>query len=130
MSNLQHIAAIIRVDSIEECDFTHVFGRELHYDSTLFEWDNARLHPEQYLPYGSDGSLTMSVWHNPDHNSIAAYTISIFGDLRDPDKTPRDILKWFKSKCDKLWIRNAVITVQDEVFGTETYCYGEKTKWS
>ena len=72
---------------------------------------------------GSEGSLQISVWDNPDKNCANAYTVSIFGDLRDHDN-PQEIINWFKSKINNLWIRQAVITVSNEWNGTFTWTYG------
>ena len=71
---------------------------------------------------GSEGSLRKSIWINPNGDCSARYTISIFGDLRDHHSTS-DIIEWFKEKCKLLWVRNAVITVNNEWCGTETYTY-------
>ena len=82
-------------------------------------WDDAADNADKYLPMGSDGSLQESIWINPDKHSMDSYTISIFGDLRDHDNV-KEIIDWFKEKCKKLWVRNAVITVENEYYGTET----------
>ena len=120
MSNWSHVAAIVRVDSFPRClqgvetNFTKIFGKELSYED---RW-NLDL-PEvpdkdgEYLYYGSEGSLKMTVWVNPYKESLAAYTISIFGDLRDDDD-PDAIIEWFKHKCSKLDVRQACITVDNE----------------
>lgn len=85
-------------------------------------WDDALENPSKYLPMGSEGSLQKSVWENPDRSCMDSYTISIFGDLRDHDSIS-EIVKWFIEKCNLLWVRNAVITVENEWYGTETYTY-------
>ncbi|MBQ9613060.1 MAG: hypothetical protein IJV14_10830 [Lachnospiraceae bacterium] len=59
---------------------------------------------------------------NPDKSSIAAYTVTIFGDLRDHDD-PQDIIDWFKKKCREskkfgCLIRNATILVENERYGS------------
>lgn len=72
---------------------------------------------------GSEGSLKMSVWVNPDKNSMAAYTVSIFGDLRGHDD-PQGIVDWFEAKCGMVWVRNAVLVVRNEISGTITWTYG------
>lgn len=55
----------------------------------------------------------MTVWTNPDKQALSAYTVSIFGDLRDDDD-PDAIVEWFKYKCRKLDVRQACITVNNE----------------
>lgn len=127
MSNWTRVAGIIRANGLrifdmEEMDFDEVIGKECLWESPEEVWDDAEENPDKYLPMGSEGSLQKSIWINPDSGCLARYTISIFGDLRDHDSTS-DIIEWFKEKCKKLWVRNAVITVKNEWYGTETYTY-------
>lgn len=129
MSNWTHVAGIIRVDGlriddIEEVDFDKIIGKECLWGSPSEVWKDADENPDKYLPMGSEGSLQKTVWENPDKSCLASYTISIFGDLRDHYSTT-EIIEWFKSKCKELWVRNAVITVYNELYGTETYTYKE-----
>lgn len=126
MSNWTHVAAIFRIDAFRftgvELDFTEIFGRELDYHDAremFFECDE---HPEKFLPYGSEGSLHMSVWVNPDRSHLAAYTVSVFGDLRDHESI-EDVINWFDEKCKAASIRQAVITVENEYLGTQTKTY-------
>ena len=95
-----------------------------YYDSTE-KWNEASDHPEHFLPIGSEGSLQMSVWENPDESCMNVFTISVFGDLRDHDSI-EEIIKWFDEKCSQLWIRQAVITVENERNGTQTKTYGDE----
>lgn len=76
---------------------------------------------------GSEGSLYKTIWRNPKKNSLAKYTVSIFGDLRDHDD-PQKIVDWFKDICSKLgWrVRNATITVRNEWNGTINWTYDRK----
>lgn len=135
MSNWTHVAGIVRINLIRfeqvkdsECFdwLSGIFGKEVRFKSSSTLWDEAYEHPERFLPLGSEGSLTMSVWINPDVSSIAAITVSIFGDLRDHD-SPDEIIDWFKDKCENsdLSIRNAVITVDNSYNGTRTWTYDE-----
>lgn len=129
MSNWTHVAAIFRVDHFgfpheEPLDFDKIFGKECLYHSSQDLWDEAEKHPEEFLPMGSEGSLHKSVWENPDHGCIAAYTVSVFGDLRDHDSLD-DIIEWFNKTCEKLWIRQAVVTVDNEWYGSRTLNYKE-----
>lgn len=124
MSNWTHVAGIIRVDGMAEQDFDEIIGKECLWGSPSEVWEDVRKNPNKYLPMGSEGSLHKSIWENPDKSCLASYTISIFGDLRDHYSTT-EIIEWFKSKCKELWVRNAVITVYNELYGTETYTYKE-----
>ena len=66
----------------------------------------------------------MSVWVNPNLDSITSYTVSIFGDLRDHDD-PDEIIDWFKDKCQNndLAIRNAVIVAENSYNGGRVWNY-------
>lgn len=126
MSNWTHVAGIIRIDAIrcmeEEIDFDALIGKEYDWESHHDIWIN----PDKYMPMGSEGSLNKHIWINPDKSCIAAYTVSIFGDLRDHDD-PQEIIDWFKSICNKCWVRNATIVVENERNGTLswTWEYGD-----
>jgi hypothetical protein len=113
MSIWTHVTGIARVDSFrileDELDFSQIFEKELEFEDSNF--DDAINNPDKYLPFGSEGSLKMTVWDNPDKFQMAAYTVSIFGDLRDYDE-PEKIIEWFKNKCSKLLVRDAVITAR------------------
>ena len=125
MSNWTHVAGIIRVDGLRigadiEPDWDIILGKELHYEDGYCMWEEAENHPGRFLPLGSEGSLTKSIWTNPDKSCIAAYTVSIFGDLRDHDD-PDAIIEWFKSKCSEMYVRQAAITVKNEWNGMRTW---------
>lgn len=123
MSNWTHVAAIFRVDGFyHDYDFTKIFGKELNFNDSKDKWRVSEKHPEQFLPLGSEGSLKMSIWENPDCSCVAAYTVSIFGDLRDHNSID-EIINWFDEKCKGIWIRQAVITVENEMYGTSTKTY-------
>lgn len=129
MSNWTHVAGIIRVDCFRgwsaEPDFNKIFGKEIRFRSSFEEWDDYHEHPDAYLPAGSEGSLTINVWTNPDESHVAAYVVSIFGDLRDHD-SPDEIIEWFKDKCSKLNVRNACITAKNLYYGTRNWVYEDK----
>ncbi len=126
MSNWTHVAAVARIDSIvglvPELDFEERFGKTLEYGDSQRKWWEQEEHPERYLPMGSEGSLKMMVWTDPDPCNMARYTVSIFGDLRDHD-SPQEIVDWFKEKLKDLWIRQATITVENEYYGTVNWTY-------
>jgi hypothetical protein len=128
MSNWTHVAGIIRVDRIrvdddaEELDFDEILGKECLSDSSRKVWDDALKNPDKYMPMGSEGSLQKNVWVNPNKGHVDSYTVSIFGDLRDHDNIS-EIIDWFIEKCNLLWVRSAVITVENEWYGTKTYTY-------
>lgn len=135
MSNWTHVVGAIRLDAIRDRhesmfevrkEFEEYFGKTLDYYSDSDLHEEAYDHPERFLPMGSEGSLKMSIWINPRLDSVASYTVTIFGDLRDHDNA-KDIVEWFKKKCDNddIWVRDAVITAYNEVNGGCTWAYNE-----
>jgi hypothetical protein len=65
------------------------------------------------LPNGSEGPLQFHVWVNPERNHISAYTISLWGDLRDfgTEDVP-GLVEWFKRIASStLGIRQAMLHV-------------------
>lgn len=127
MSNWTHVAAIARIDHAKfllkdfqdsELDFTHIFGKELNWNAPIEDWIYAEKHEDEYLPLGSEGTLHMSVWCNPDECSLARYTVSMFGDLRDHESAT-EIIDWFKTKLKNLNVREASIIVENEIYGVK-----------
>lgn len=144
MSNWTHVAAIFRCDvlndwsnlSNEELDDTldHIFGKrvpewpaDIDDEKSWAEFsaamEEASEHPELYVPCGSEGSLQLSVWENPDRSCAARYTVSVFGDLRDHHSNDA-IKKWFFAACDKVrMLRQATCTSYNELNGTESWTW-------
>ena len=126
MSNWTHVAAIFRIDYIhgimEGLNFEEIFGKECLWKSDGATWEDMRKNPDKYFPHGSEGSLRMSVWENPNKSHLAAYTVSVFGDLRDHDDI-EEIITWFNKCCEKCIIRQACVTVENEWNGTKTVHY-------
>ena len=115
MSMWTHVAAIVRIDGYyndPDKTFDELFGKECLWDDDDFE--DVDVNPDKYLPTGSEGSLYKTVWINPNPNHFNAYTVSIFGDLRD-FSDPKDVVNWFKNvveaKCTL--IRQATITANN-----------------
>ena len=130
MSVWSHVAAIVRIDGLrslgeDEPNWNVIFGKECLFESPSEVWDDACKHPEKYLPMGSEGTLQKSVWVNPDRSYAAAYTVSIFGDLRD-HKDVDGLINWFKDiVINKVWTRQASITIDNILYspGTVTWAY-------
>jgi len=119
MSNWTHVAATVRIDHFRftgEPDFHEVFGKECLWDSPDETWADCRANPGDYMPMGSEGSLEMSVWDNPDKDQFASFTVSIFGDLRD-HRSVEEIADWFEGKCSEVRFRQAVLMAQNEFSG-------------
>lgn len=132
MSNWTHVAGIVRIDMLDfegfmtEDKIRAVFGKVLSFNDPEEAWLEYEAHPDDFLPFGSEGSLEMTVWMNPDRFCLPRATVSIFGDLRDHDN-PDAIIAWFKDKCSEFWIRNASIVVNNEWNGVRTwYSCGEE----
>ena len=120
MSNWTHVAGIIRADGIRivgsDPNFDEIVGISRRFG------DREKIIGATYMPGGSEGTLEKMVWVNPDKSSLAAYTISIFGDLRD-HHSPQAIIDWFKDLCKQFMVRNACITVENEWNGTINWVY-------
>ena len=138
MSVWTHVAGIIRVDGFRlnesdpEPNWDELIGKELNWDddSEVREVREIRKNyhkcSEEFMPCGSEGSLKKVIWKNPDKNSLASYTVSVFGDLRDYDDLVK-IEKWFTKVCSKLWVRDAVITADCEL-GSRFTAHWDETK--
>ena len=115
MSQWTHVAAIFRLNSIGKIsdeDIYKVFGKEITWND-LYDYDE--LDGTKTLPMGSEGTLEMSIWHNPDKSCMASTTVSVFGDLRDYGGNDIDKLKeWFNDCCKRFSTRQAVMHVIDE----------------
>lgn len=94
----------------EPADFD-IFGEEWQeYRESL---EDAAEHPDAYMPLGSEGSLQREVFVNPNESCLAAYVVTVFGDLRDHDSFD-DIREWFERSCGRCFIRQAVCDVEVE----------------
>lgn len=134
MSTWTHVAGVVRIDSIQgispEPDWDDIFGKECLWEADPETWKDADEHPEKYMPCGSEGTLQKVVWTNPENSSMAAYTVGVFGDLRDWYNIDA-IIDWFRRtvKDEDLWVRSAVITVTNgQVTRTWSTNFGEETE--
>ena len=141
MSCWTSVAAVIRLDTVCFSDYKlqqirkkvrETLGKEVHWGSSNEIWEDAENRPEKYLPFGSEGSLEMVIHTNPDKSSVAAFTVTIFGDLRDRGYSEEDLrenyIEWFKKRLNQLnefvGIRQATITVTNG-YDTLNYTYTE-----
>lgn len=110
MSQWTHVNGSIRVDHLRSItsniDFNDIF-RTTHWEDD--NWDDCN------MPCGSEGSLDINIWTAPSKSSIAAYTINIFGDLRDYENK-EEIINWFHKLITKtfLMVRAAALTIHVE----------------
>lgn len=107
MSVWTHVAGCIRVDSfpfMAQPDFKKIFIKEL--------WDE-KDEGECNMPNGSEGSLDYRIIRNPDPDAMSAYTVLIFGDLRDFGKDDRnEIEEWWNRVLKECgMIRQAILQV-------------------
>lgn len=135
MSIWTHVAGVIRIDDFRLDDrtnaqikreLTNLIGKELSFYDSERKWNDQERHPEKYLPCGSEGSLELSIWINPKKNSLAAYTVTVFGDLRDYDSA-NEIILWFKKKINEIrehyMVRQATITAETECIDTKSWTF-------
>lgn len=129
MSIWCHVAAVVRIDDLRwddsTPDFEEIFGKTCKWGSSDDVWNDLNEHSDKYLPCGSEGSLEMSVWKNPDISCMAAYTVSIFGDLRD-FADGQGVVDWFKNKLKDIFVRQACITVLTEGNKPITWTYSDE----
>ena len=150
MSHWVHVAAIVRLDSLRWNNQSYVDEIKSHFGKSTadypFDWDDDEKvdafckaieesyeHPDEWLPGGSEGTCDMEIYEDPDQSAMAAYVVSIHGDLRDVD-TGDHIIEWFKKKLSvkalehkHFWVRQAVITVEEEYTDkVKTWTWTEK----
>lgn len=129
MSVWAHVAATFRYDGVDDefmsdgaPDWDKVFGcctlEPIDYtDEEVDAWiesvGDAYDHPDDYVPFGSEGSLQRTVWVNPCRSHAARYTVTVFGDLRDYDDVDA-IHRWFDRSCERGMLRQAVCHVNVE----------------
>jgi len=97
MSQWTHVAGIIRYDG--NADFPHI---RKGYIEAL----------EKNVPKGSEGPLEWRIWDNPDLDSMAAYVVTIWGDLRDFYEHDLDTLElWFRQcvEPENFLVRMAIL---------------------
>ena len=125
MSQWTHVNGSIRFNalrmqgmpfaSIE--DIKEYMGKTFSYDDNESTWDACD------VPSGSEGSLQFTFWANPSTTALAAYTVGIFGDLRDfgSEEDIESLKKWFNEKItgEGVMVRSAILEIDVE--------YGEKT---
>ena len=112
MSQWTHVAGCIRIDGLLalgiEPDLS-CLGRVVTWDDLDGDADPLG------LPMGSEGSLRFEVLRNPDPGQMAAFTVPVWGDLRDYDDVD-EIEAWFRKVVVEsgLMIRDAVLSVEVE----------------
>lgn len=111
MSTWTHVAGCIRIDSLRI---------DPHMDFSIRKEILELL--KTNLPQGSEGPIEYKIIPNPNTNSLAAYMIPIYGDLRDYDNI-EEIENWFNCVCSRFIIRQAVLTIECENGQSKTITY-------
>lgn len=112
MSVWTHINGSIRIDHIRpvmgSLDLSKLF-RTWSYEDFKEKVEACN------VPAGSEGSLRVSIWEEPMQVAMAAYSVNVFGDLRDFDSI-EPIRDWFKKIVleSGLMIRDAILECQVE----------------
>lgn len=129
MSQWTHCTATFRIDTFER-DLTpekleSLIGKPQGHGRPYIECGDVKV-----LPCGSEGSLEYSIYESPDESLMAAYVLTVFGDLRDYDDD-KALVEWFEEACSHFMIRQAVITIdveyQKTVFGSVVGEIGDDT---
>lgn len=116
MSQWTHVASVFRLDSFDKIsdeDIKRVFGEEVTYEK-LYDYEESD--KIKTLPMGSEGTLEICIWHNPDGGCLASTTVSVFGDLRDYGgrEDIEKLKEWFNECCRNFMVRQAIMQVIDE----------------
>jgi len=82
-------------------------GRAVSYDDPAEAWDACD------IPSGSEGSLQFQVWENPERSAMAAYTVMIWGDLRDYDSA-QPVVEYLKRITTGRMVRQGVAQIEVE----------------
>ena len=116
MSQWTHVCGCIRYDALRMagmpyntlCEIKKLVGNQVTFDDPKDKWDACN------VPCGSEGSIQFVFWSNPHLTSLAAFTVSVFGDLRDFGKedVPK-IKEWFEriTKGKGIIVRNAILEI-------------------
>ena len=114
-----HVAGVIRFDSFtnKEPDV----GIACSYDDEENMWNSCN------IPCGSEGSLQISIWTSPSKASIAKYTVSIFGDLRDYD-SEQEIIEYFDRITKNEVVRQATFTIKTNDNKTRTFVWKNESR--
>lgn len=120
MSKWTHVNGIIRIDALR------MLGSEKPINiGTPSFWGDS--HRAKNIPEGSEGSLNAEIWENSSESSLAAYTVSIFGDLRDYSDLD-EIVEYLNQITDGQMIRSGVCSISVEYEFTYVYHFTDD-KW-
>lgn len=93
MPNFTYVKAEVNFKAEYEQDFKDIFGKTIDPEAaTKKEWKYALEHPAEYLPMGTNGSLTYML---ETYNQGKYAHATIRGNLEDYDG---NLIDWFRSK--------------------------------
>jgi len=131
MSQWTHVCGCIRYDALrihKNMPFSTIeeikalIGNPVSFDDPLEKWNACK------VPCGSEGSIQFLFWENPILNYVAAFTVAVFGDLRDfgPEDIPK-IEQWFNRVTNQpnLMVRSAILLIEAEGFDPIVLRYRE-----
>ncbi len=128
MSQWTHVCGLIRYDDMRMADvalreqYEAALGKTVDWDDPHESWKACD------VPHGSEGSVHWKLDENPDRSAVYAYTVSLWGDLRDYDDVA-EIRKWFE-RCvlnDHFLVRQAVLDVEVENRESFTFVYKDES---
>lgn len=127
MSTWTHVNGSIRFDSIRFSAMNDKLkpelGNKVSFDDDEAAWDACD------IPCGSGGSLDYSIIENKDISSMAAYVVTIWGDLRDYDNL-EEIKKYLEKITKDRMIRSGVVEINIESKTDTILCYDKgKREW-
>lgn len=117
MSIWTHVLGTIRFDSWPGLDAPEPdVGCPCHFTDPPEQWDKCN------IPCGSEGSLKISKWEDPSKSTVAKYTFTIFGDLRDYDNE-QEIINYFNRITNGQDVRQACFTIKVEGKAIRTFVW-------
>lgn len=121
MSVWTHVAGIIRYDDLRSItpESLLLFKYKKALGITCDFEDSEEMNELCNVPCGTEGSLQWNLTENPHIDDLAAYIVTIWGDLRDYDDLD-EIKAWFE-RCvigEHFLVRNAVLHAKVE-YGPE-----------
>lgn len=126
MSIWTHVAATIRFDAIRLTGFPSLrpnLGNTCTFESSPKEWDACD------VPCGSEGSLQYHILENPRKEELAAYVVTIWGDLRSYDNV-EEIIGYLNRITTGTIVRQGCCVIEVEGKETVFVAYGhEERRW-
>jgi hypothetical protein len=119
MSQWTQVCGCIRYDALRMVGLPYstlneiktLVGNTVSFKDPPEKWDKCN------VPCGSEGSIQFVFWSNPSGSSLAAFTVGVFGDLRDfgTEDVPK-IREWFErvTSGEGVMVRNAILEISVE----------------